>query len=222
MKFDAKTLNVLKSFSGLNPSIIFTPGNVISTISKNKSVIARATIDQSFDSRFAIADLKKFLGVFSLFKEPDIKINDTYMSIIDGNRSVDYRFASERVILAPPTKEINMSGDLITLSITDKILDEIQKALGVFSAPEISFVGDDGKIVMSTFDSKDQNSDMYKIEIGETDKSFRAVFNGEAWNFIRQSYDIELNTKKFARFTGKEVVDMTYIVGMNPISSKFE
>lgn len=222
MKFDAKTINTLKSFSSMNPSIIFTPGQVLSTMSKNKSVIVRATMDQSFENRFAISDLKKFLGVLSLFKEPDIEMHDTSMTISEGKRAVEYRFAAEKIVLAPANKEIDIGNVVETFSLSDKLLDEIHKALGVLSAPEIAIVGDGGKMVLSTFDTKDQTSDSYNIEIGQTDKTFRAVFNGEAWNFIRQSYEVELSSKKMARFKGKDIVDITYYAGMNPTSSKFE
>lgn len=219
MKLDKKTISVIKSFSYLNPSIIFRPGQVISTISANKSVVARATIDQSFESRFAIADLKKFLGVISLFKEPEIEIKESSMNIGENGRSVEYRFASEKVVLAPPDKEIDMSDVAVTFTLPAKSLEEIQKALGVLSSPEIAIVGDGEKITLSTFDTKNQTSDTYKVDIGETDKSFRAVFKGETWAFIPQAYEVELNPKKIGRFIGKDVIDITYIVAMNPNSS---
>lgn len=143
------------------------------------------------------------------------------MIISDGNRSVRYGFASEKVVKAPLDKEVDMSNVVVSFSLSDKTLDEIHKAMGVLSAPEVAIVGESGKISLSTFDSKNQTSDIYSIELGETDQAFRAVFSGDNWNFIPQSYEVELNPKKLARFTGKDKVNINYIVAMNPVSSNF-
>ena len=44
MKFSNDTLNVLKNFSSINPSVLFKPGQTVRTISPQKTVMAAATI----------------------------------------------------------------------------------------------------------------------------------------------------------------------------------
>ena len=44
MKLDTKTLNVLKSFTPINPSILIKEGNIVSTISPTKTVLAKAKV----------------------------------------------------------------------------------------------------------------------------------------------------------------------------------
>ena len=76
MKLSARTIQILKSFAQINPSLIFTPGNEIKTISPMKTMVAKATIAETIPQQFAIWDLSKFLGVLSLFDDPEVVINE--------------------------------------------------------------------------------------------------------------------------------------------------
>ena len=67
MNLSEYTINVLKNYSQINPSVGFKPGNVIKTISPQKTVMTKATVDETFPSEGAIYDLNRFLGVLSLF-----------------------------------------------------------------------------------------------------------------------------------------------------------
>ena len=49
MKLSAKTIHILKNFSSINPSIMFSAGNVLSTISPIKTVMARTEIDETIE-----------------------------------------------------------------------------------------------------------------------------------------------------------------------------
>ena len=58
-----RTLDVLKNFSTINSNILVKPGNVLTTISPIKNVMAEATVEEDFDTEFGIWDL----GVHLLF-----------------------------------------------------------------------------------------------------------------------------------------------------------
>ena len=92
MKFDNATLQILKNYSTINHAILFQPGNVISTISSSKTVMAKATIEQTIPSSFAIYELSKFLATLSLFNDPDLKIEENRVVISEGKRKINYTF----------------------------------------------------------------------------------------------------------------------------------
>ena len=48
MQITNNTFEVLKSFTSINPSIYINTGNIIKTISPQKTIIARADVDESF------------------------------------------------------------------------------------------------------------------------------------------------------------------------------
>ena len=90
MKLSAKTIQILKNFSSINPSIMFNTGNVLSTISPIKTVMARAQIDETIEKDFGIFDLNRFLGVLSLFDDPELLLCDNYVKVTDGRKSVNF------------------------------------------------------------------------------------------------------------------------------------
>ena len=94
MKFESRTLQILKNFSTLNPSLQFKQGSVISTITPLKTVMARATIKENIPATFAIYELSKFLSVLSLFDNPTITLEDKFLLIGDGKQNVQYTFAN--------------------------------------------------------------------------------------------------------------------------------
>ncbi len=61
---------ILKNFSTINKSIVIEPGNVVSTLSVNKNILAKATVTEEFSKQVAIYDLGVFLGGVSLFDAP--------------------------------------------------------------------------------------------------------------------------------------------------------
>jgi hypothetical protein len=92
MKLDTRTLQVLKNFSTINPSILIRKGNYLSTVSPVRSIITRAKVDIEFENTFAIYDLSKFLSTLSLFEDPELTVNEKTITIRGKNNVVNYFF----------------------------------------------------------------------------------------------------------------------------------
>ena len=106
MKLTQKTFSILKNFASINQSLYVSKGNVIKTISEIKSVIAEAEVQQMFPRDFGIYDLNQFLGVLSLFEEPDLNFDTTCVHISGSeNASSSYFYADKATIrTVPPEK----------------------------------------------------------------------------------------------------------------------
>lgn len=205
MKLDTKTINVLKNFSNVNPSMLFKEGNVVSTISPNKTIMARATVPASFSNKFAIYNLGRFLSTLSLFEDPDLSFTDRYVKISDSTgRSVNYTFADETTIKTPPDKEIKLPSVDVTFQLTNANLTDILKALGVLSLPEFAVVGDGSNVSLQAIDSKNPSGDVYSIDVGTTDKNFRAIFKVENIKVIPGDYTVNLSSKGISHFESPE------------------
>ena len=76
MKLSKKTLAILKNFATINQSIVVKPGNKLETISNVKDVFAKVEVEETFENNFAIYDLNEFLGVVSLFEDPDFEFSN--------------------------------------------------------------------------------------------------------------------------------------------------
>lgn len=206
MKLDQRTLQVLKNFSGINPSILFKTGNILKTVTPTKTILAKATLEQEFPSSFAIYDLSKFLSVLSLFDDPDLEIGEKSVVIRSGRKKVNYVFADPNTIVAPKDdKEIRFPNADVSFELTNEALTDVTKALGVLRQPEIAIVGNGETITLQTTNSKDPTSDEYSVEVGETDKNFNFIFKAENLRLLPDNYQVDIASAGISRFSSKDV-----------------
>jgi hypothetical protein len=206
MKLDQRTLQVLKNFSGINPSILFRPGNVVKTVTPTKTILAKATLEQEFSNTFAIYDLNRFLSVLSLFDDPDLEMGENSVVIRSGRKKVNYVYADQNTIVAPKEgKEINFPSSDINFELTNEAYSDVTKALGVLRQPEIAVVGDGNTITLQTVNSKDPTSDVYSVEVGETDKTFNCIFKAENLRLLPDTYQVDIASAGISRFKSNDV-----------------
>lgn len=216
MKLETRTTQILRNFSSINPSIIFTPGNVISTVSPTKTILAKAKITQEFKSRFAIYDLSRFLGTISLFDDPELDIHDKYLTIKQGLREINYNFADENCIAVPPSKNIVLNNAEVSFSIKELELQELIKALSVLSLPDIAIVGDGETMSIQATDCKNPTSDNYSLSVGETSDNFKIFIKAENFKVIIGDYDVSVSSKGISHFKG---VDIEYWIAVSSAST---
>ena len=205
MNFDSRTLQILKNFSTINPSILFKPGSVLATISPTKTIMARAKINQTIESPFAIYDLSRFLSTLSLFENPELQVEIGSMKIKQGSKKINYTFAEPSMIVSPPEKEIKLPDPEVEFTLSADNLQELLKALSVLSLPEIAVVGDGSSVSVQVLDSKNPSGDVYSVAVGETTNTFRMIFKAENLKLLPGSYDVKISSKGLSHFNSPEV-----------------
>jgi hypothetical protein len=206
MKLDARTVQILKNFASINGQMLFRPGNVISTIAASKSVFARANVSESIEREFGIYDLSRFLGTISVFNNPELALEDRYMTIKEGKRKINYTFTEPALLLAPPDKTIDM-GDLIAeFQLSAEALQELMRASSILGLEYIVIQGDGTNISIELADVKNSTSDTYKVDLDPTDKEFRMVFKTEYFKFLSAVYTVQCSTEKgVVRFKSDDI-----------------
>lgn len=194
MKFTPYTINILKNFYEINPGICFTVGNVIKTMSASKSIIASAVVDVKFLDQFCISDLARFLNTLSLFKDPELEIDGSFINISDENSSVKYILASEKTITRAPTRAINFPDDPICdFVLTQADMQDVFKVVSVLGLKEVEISGDGKFLVVKGIDLENRIQDSYKKEIGTTDKVYSAIFKLENLNkLLPDDYNVKI------------------------------
>jgi hypothetical protein len=209
MKLSTNTLSVLKNFSIINEGIYVKKGNIVETISKQKNILARAELPESFDNEFGIYDLNKFLGVISLQKDnPEIEFDDKHIIIktFGGRSKTNYRKASKDVILVPPDKKINMGDTEINFSLTAEEINWVTKMASALSSPNIAFVSDGQKVQIQTFDAKDDSADVNTTDLSvAANGKYRMIFATENLRFIEGAYEVKISAKGIAHFKNTTV-----------------
>ena len=217
MKLDAKTVNILKNYSQINPSILFKEGDVLTTISPTKSVLAKAKVPNTFDRRCAIYELSKLLGGISLGDDPEVSFTENAVVIKDKRSTQKIPYAAEATIKAPPDKNLVLPSIDVSLDITDTDIKNVIKGAGNYGLSEIAFVGDGENVTFQAIDAKNPNSADYSIPVGTTDKTFRVIFKVEnILKLMAGNYHVDISSKLISHFKND---DIEYWVGVESTSS---
>lgn len=220
MNLEPRTLQILKNFSAINPSIHFKGGEKLATISPTKSVMAIATLPEPIEEVFAIYDLSRFLGVLSLFENPELELNEKVVTIRGKNGdSTSYTCGDPSNFVTPPDKELKMPKPDVTFSLKEADYAKVMKALSVLGLPEVAIVGDGEKVYLQAVNSKNPTGDVYRTPVGETEQNFRAVFNSDNLRMIPGDYDVEISKQGMAKFEG---TDLLYYIAIEAGTSTFD
>ena len=219
MKLSDNTLTILKNFAGINNSILVKEGNSLRTISVAKNILAEADIKEEFPRDFGIYDLNQFLNGLGLHQDPDLNFGEeSYLTIREGKRRVKYFYADPNVIISPPDKNIELPSEDVHFQLESTSLEKLLKAAAVYQLPDLCVVGEDGVVKIVVRDKKNDTSNSYAVDVGETDKTFTFNFKVENIKIIPGAYDVVVSQKLLSRFTNSKF-NLTYYIALEPDST---
>mgnify|MGYP000449765601 CR=1 FL=1 len=210
MKFNARTIQILRNFSSIHQALLFKPGKTLKVMSDTRSVLAKATIETDIEGTFAIYDVPKFLNAISMFDEPVLTHNNTYVEIRQGNEKINYLYAEPSLIRTPPEKDITLPTVDVQFELKNETINRVLKGMAIVGADALCITGEDGKIYlegMSLKATKGQgvNGTTYRAEVGVTDKKFNFVFSADNVKLLAGDYDVSISQKGFAHFKGSDI-----------------
>lgn len=219
MKLSAETITVLKNFASINQSILVKSGSKLRTISVMKNILAEADVKETFARDFAIYDLNQFLNGLSLHQDPDLNFtNESYIVISEGKRKVKYFFADPEVIVTPPEKELELPSQDVCFQLEHSQLDKLIKASAVYQLPDLSAIGENGVIRLVVRDKKNDTSNEFSIDVGETTNDFVFNFKVENIKIIPGTYDVIVSKKLLSKFSNDRY-NLNYYIALEPDSS---
>ena len=126
MKLSENTMEVLKNFSTINQGLIVKKGNILKTLATNKNIKAEATIEEKFETDFAIYDLNKTLGILSMNKNaPEVQVDAEYLTFsnLGGHAKIRQRFATPSMIFGYDKldKKIPIDEFEVNLALTQEV-----------------------------------------------------------------------------------------------------
>ena len=210
MKISPATVTILKNFASINQNIFIPRGSILTTRTVAKNLFATAVVDTDFPQDFGIYNTNSFLGVLSLFSDPEIEMFDTHMIISQGKNRVQYLFAAPDV-LDFPDKAITMPASDASFELTEENLKSLLKAGAVLSSTDLNITGDGTTITCTVLDPKNPSANTFSVEVGETDRTFSVFIKLESLKLIVGNYKVLLSTKKIAHFENKNINYSLYI-----------
>ena len=204
MKLSENTVNVLRNFATINQGLVFKSGNTLRTVSKQQNVLAKATVTESFDNNFAIYDLNRFLAVLSSMNDPDLTVGTGNVKIASGTSKTTYGLSDETMVVSAPDNDISVQNAEVKFTLTKDNLAQVLKLSGVLGLPNIAVRGNRKKISIAAVDVKNQDSDVFSVDVGNTDAEFQFIFVTENFKMIAGDYDVQISSKGVAHFKSKK------------------
>tara|TARA_R110002153_G_scaffold204676_2_gene357494 strand:- start:3131 stop:3790 length:660 start_codon:yes stop_codon:yes gene_type:complete len=196
MKISNDTLSVLKNFAGVNTNILIREGNVLSTISTGKNILARATVAESFDREFAIYDLNSLLSLLTLMEDTDVAFGDESITVTKDRSLFEYYYADPEIIVSAPDKQIEVD-DYFSFDLSATDLAMVMKAVGITAAPMLSVIGNGSEVSLAVGDPATAKSNSFTQVIGASDRKFAAHLQIENLKVISGDYRVIISEKKF-------------------------
>ncbi|AFK66298.1 gp45 [Synechococcus phage S-CBM2] len=218
IKVSDKLVNVLKNFSSINKSIVIEPGNVVSTLSVNKNILAKAEVVEEFPNQIAIYDLGVFLGGVSLFDDPVFDCTDDKFIKVSNksgrSKSVFY-YADPDVIVKPPQKEIELPSEDVQFALKASDLQALIRASSIYQVPDLCVYAVDGEMNVCVKDKRNDTSNMYNVTVGESSSEFCYCFKVENLRMIPGDYDVTISNSNVALFKN-ETDKVKYWIALEP------
>jgi hypothetical protein len=217
MKISKETIAVMKNFASINSNLLIKEGSKLSTLNSASNVLASATVAETFPIDFGIYDTNEFLGVLSLFNEPEIEFKEKFARVSDNGSGVKF-YAADPSVLLVPKKEIKFPATDIEFDLSANQLATIMKTSAVLRAPDVSVVGADGELSIVVGDLKNATSNTFDIKIGDTDKVFTANFRVENLKLMPTDYAVSISSKKISKFVSVDG-NVTVFIALESTSS---
>jgi hypothetical protein len=226
MQISTETMNVLKNFTQINPSILIQKGNVLRTIDFEKTITSSASIVEEFPKDFAIYDLPTFLSVIQMFDGASIDFGDEDTNLCTINyptvgQKIRYLYASPEAV-EQVKKDIVMPQTEINFLLSKANLVAIKKAATTMDLPHVVVTPDgDGAVILTatSVDNPSSNTFEIRIEAEVTIEDFFVVFDFQKFNnLLENDYNVGISTKEISHFFNDKI---QYWVALNA-NSNFE
>jgi len=214
MQLSNQTIEILKNFAMINPSIAFKPGNVLQTVATNKTIMAKAELVDILPNPGAIYDLSRFLGVVSLFETPEYEFSESQVTIKEKSKSVNYTFADPTMIVTPPNnKSLAIENPDVDIDVSGEKISAVLKAAAILQLREVAISCDGAQVYLEGLDAN--QSDTYKeiIQDWTPESTFKFIFKTESFKMLPGDYNVKISKGGIAQFSSNRgEVAVTYWV----------
>ena len=203
MKVSNEMCDVLKSFSGINQSIWVDEGNVLRTISPAKTILAKATVEEGFNSPFGIYDLNQFLGCLSLVENAEIDLKDTYMRIHNDRNKIKYGYVEKDIITTPPAKEMELPSEDVSFILTNDVMQKVMQSCNVMQFPNVVVEVKDNQLSLVACDVKNPGGNRFEAFVCEHEGEYSFTYRSDNLKVMPFDYNVNISDKGISKWSSR-------------------
>jgi hypothetical protein len=216
MKLSDNTISVLKNYSTINQNLMINTGSTLNTMSAMKNIVAKATVEETFEKDVAIYDLNEFLACMSLFTNLDLDFQDDFVMMKgESNNSLKYWYSDPSVVTTV-SKAIEMPQCELNFTLSTEQLSEINRAAATIGAPDMVLEGGNLRVT----DKKNGTANAYHAEIFDEQPDavdYKFWFKVENLKLMSGTYDVNVSSNKISNFVNRNA-DIEYFIALEPES----
>ena len=207
------TLELLKSFSTINQSLLFKSGNVLATVSPSKTIVAKATVNDTFPVEFAVYNLPEFLNDIGNFDHsPELTFEDNRVVMTDGEFSSSYPFDNAELIISPPKTDLELPSVDAEFKLSKSALLKVLRGASILARPEVAFICDGENISFSAIDVRNDMPKNFEHKVGQNTKNFKFVFRLENMQLMPRDYDVTISHSGHIAHFKSDIVEYYVVV----------
>ena len=124
-----------------------------------------------------------------------------------------YFYADPDIITQPPEREIELPSKDVSFRLESNVLQQLQRAAMVYQLPDLCLHGNGESMELCVTDKKNDTSNSYSVDVGETDEEFCFCFKVENLKLLAGDYDVSLSKTNVAQFQGDGI---KYLIALEP------
>lgn len=205
MKISKRTIEILKNYASINPSIFIDERNVIKTRSLAGNIIAVADVEEELWD-FGIFNLTELLNMISLFdiEETDFIDEGNIMVIKNGRRRFKYKYTqSDRLPVygkIKPSEHYKAFSEWdASFNFSEDDLISCKKSASIMKLDLISISMNEGNGIFKVM-KDDGDVNKFDIEIEGSGKC-DIKFSVKNMIFLPGNYRVDICDKKLVKFT---------------------
>lgn len=196
LKLSQNTIAIMKNFARIADSLVVRRGNELWTVAQSGATIAIAQIEEEFQSDFAIYELKRFLGILSLHKDPEIIFDEGSATFLEGKRKTSYSLSDidsikvtvDRDYVREIDSSVDESDPVIQFDLQWSEIEFANNALSQLGLPYYVIESTKGTIRWGAFDKKNSRSHKSMAEVGRADAEVSAFIQAQNFNPLKSDY----------------------------------
>jgi hypothetical protein len=201
LTLDPFTVKVLTNFASINNGLVVKSGNEIRTMTEGKTVLAEATLPDTFPVDFAIYDLRQMLNfVSTLFDKPTMEFTGVSVEITNDNDKTKIFYCNPDLI-SSPSKRINMPSEDITLQMSEETLKKITKSASILGVDDLKISSVDDMIELEVLDKTNSSTNTWSTKTsGINNSEFTVYLKISNLKLLEGDYQITISNKGITRF----------------------
>ena len=220
MKLSDNTISVLKNYSTINQNLMIKAGSTLNTMSAMKNIVAKATVEETFEKDVAIYDLNEFLACMSLFVNLDLDFQDKFVIMKgESNNSLKYWYADPSMVTTV-SKAIEMPPCQVNFTLSSEQLSDTTRAAATIAAPDMVLESGNLRVTDKKNELTSGNPNSYSMNIFDEESDaadYKFWFKVENLKLMSGTYDVDVSSNKISNFKNRNA-DIEYFIALEPES----